>query len=159
MRHFHFPANMTIWVPCVPHVGQPLATTWGPHRLTIWGPHKFGRGFLMVPTWASPSETIWDACGFQMGPIWAYVYAYHVGPTWFLHGTVHLKLYGTHVGYRWVPYGPAHVPHAWVPDGFHMGQPTCATYGSQMGYMCAWSILNYMGTVWVLHGPSYLQLK
>ena len=113
----------------------------------------------MVPTWASPSETIWDACGFQMGPIRAYVYAYHVGPTWFLHGTVHLKLYGTHVGYRWVPYGPAHVPHTWVADGFHMGHPTCATYGSQMGYMCAWPILNYMGTVWVLHGPSYMQLK
>ena len=94
-----------------------------------------------------------------MGPIWAYVYAYHVGTTWFLHGTVHLKLYGTHVGYRWVPYGPAHVPHTWVPDGFHMGQPTYATYGSQMRYIWAWPTLNYMGTVWVLHGPSYLQLK
>ena len=116
----------------------------------------------MVPTWASPTKTISDACGFQMGPIWAYVYAYHVGPTWFLHGTLHLKLYGTHVGYRWVPYGPSHVPNAWVPDGFHMGQPTCATYGSQMGYvyMTNFELHGYrVGPTWAILSATQIDTR
>ena len=119
----------------------------------------------MVPAWDSPSETIRDTRGLQVGPIWACTCASFMGPRWVPYVT-------THMCNIWFPDGiyvcMANFWTTWVPCGSYMGNPicnpnryqmgsiwaprgpnTCIPHGPHIGSMWAWPTPSHMGHIYV----------